>query len=197
MPSFREIRAREKKIDIVKTAAEVFREKGYAGATVEEIASRLMLTKGSIYYYVKNKEDLLFYCHDMAMDLILNKIETIDASEDMPDEKLRNIIKSHIEVLIDELNLITVLLQEEYRLSEEPRRKIIEKRDKLDNIIKKTIREGMEMGIFRKDINPSLVRFIIMGSINWIPHWYRKSGSLTKTEIGDYFADYLVNSLKN
>lgn len=194
MASFREKRALEKKNNIIKAAAEVFKEKGYYEATVEEIAHRLEYTKGSIYYYVNSKEDLLFYCHEMAMDIFLANAKNVVETNDPPNIKLKNIIYRHVETLIDELTLVTVLLQHEYSLSPELHQKIVAKRDQYENAIRDIITDGMKQKIF-KEGNHHMMRFIILGALALIPRWYRSSGSFSKKDIAEYYSTHLVEGI--
>ena len=61
----------DRRIEILKSAAAAFRRRGYHGASVDEIASALEMTKGNLYYYFKNKEEILFACHDYSLDKLL------------------------------------------------------------------------------------------------------------------------------
>lgn len=194
MPTFAQKRAEERKRNILKAAADVFKEKGYHNATVEEIANRLSLTKGSVYYYIESKEDLLYQCHDMAMNLLLEKAKIVLESKESPEIRLKKLIDSHVDTVIDELSFITVLLQQEYALSEEHFEKIVEKRDLYDDILIQILDDGIDKKVF-KEVDASLMRFLIFGAINWIPHWYKKSGDKTKAEISNFFAEQLVNSI--
>lgn len=192
--SFREERAAQRRNEILQTAAKIFREKGYHDTSIEEIANELKFTKASIYYYVPSKENLLYECNDMAMNLLLKKGEPIAKLDLPPDEKMRELIKQHVETLIDEISLITVLLQQEYALNEEHRKLIIEKRDRYEKIFTDVLDEGVSSGVF-EEYDPKMVKMIIFGAVNWMFHWYSKSGRLKKKEIGEFFADYLVKPL--
>src|SRR6186997_2059717 len=68
------------RIDILKSAAKAFRRVGYHGATVEEIAAALHMKKGNLYYYFKNKEAILFACHQYSLDRLIEMLEEIDRS---------------------------------------------------------------------------------------------------------------------
>lgn len=194
--SYREARAAQRRKEILHTAAKIFREKGYYDTTIEEIATELKFTKASIYYYIPSKESLLFECNDMAMNLLLKKAEPIAAAPLPPEVKLRELIKQHVEVLIDEISLVTVLLQQEYALNEEHRKIIIEKRDQYEKFFTDVLEEGVEAGVFNTDYDPKMVKLIIFGAVNWMFHWYSKSGPLKKKEIGELFADYLIKPLE-
>ncbi|MFZ5650748.1 MAG: TetR/AcrR family transcriptional regulator [Bacillota bacterium] len=193
--SFREERAAERRMNILKAAAKLFSEKGYHDATLEEIARELKYTKGSIYYYISSKQDLLFQCHDLAMNLLLENIDRIKDSDLPPDLKLKEVIKGHIETLMSEFNLITVTLGNDYELEEKYSEIIIAKRDQYEKYISGIIRDGMDRGIFR-DVPVKVVINLIMGAANWIGRWYSGEGSMSLQEIGQFYADYLVAPLK-
>src|SRR5437016_12400831 len=80
------------RIDILKSAAAAFRRLGYHGATVETIAAALHMKKGNLYYYFKNKEEILFACHDYSLDLLLQLLDDVEHSGLAPVEKLRTLI---------------------------------------------------------------------------------------------------------
>lgn len=192
--NFREERAAELKANIIKVAAKLFSEKGYHEATVEEIARELKYTKGSIYYYINSKQELLFQCHDLAMNMLLENMENILARDWTIVEKLKEGIKAHIDTIIGELSLITVALGQDFELDEKYRKIIIKKRDTYEEYFRQLIEKGIQEGIFRP-VPSKMVIFMIMGAVNWIPRWYSEGGSLKKSEIAAFFADYLVEPI--
>lgn len=192
--NFREARAAERRLNILKAAAKLFSEKGYHDATIEEIARELKYTKGSIYYYISSKQDLLFQCHELAMNLLLDNIYKIRNMALPPDLMLKEVIKGHIETLMSEFNLVTVMLVSDYELEEEYARIIISKRDEYENIIAGIIRDGVEKAIFR-DVPVKVVINLMMGAANWIGRWFRPEGPMTLQEISQFYADYLVEPI--
>ncbi|GBF35127.1 transcriptional regulator [Desulfocucumis palustris] len=192
--SFREERAAERKLNIIRTAARLFSEKGYHEATVEDIAKELKYTKGSIYYYIQSKQDLLFECHDLAMNMLMASIDKIKESGLAPDLMLKEVIKGHVEIMVGELNLINVSLASDFLLQDEYAEIIVKKRDLYEESIKKIIVEGIKQGIF-KPVPEKMVIFLIMGAINWISRWFSEKGPLSKEEIAQFYADYLLAPL--
>src|SRR5438034_10532815 len=92
------------RVDILKSAAKAFRKLGYHGATVEEIAAALHMKKGNLYYYFKNKEDILFACHQYSLDRLMHLQAEVDASGMPPTEKLRRLIDAFVHTIVDELH---------------------------------------------------------------------------------------------
>jgi TetR/AcrR family transcriptional regulator len=183
-----------KRVDILKTAAAAFRKRGYHGASVDEIASALAMTKGNLYYYFKNKEDILYACHDYSLNLILGVMDEIRGEEIPADEKLRKLIVAFVHLIIDELHS-TALTLDLQALSPSLLRKIIARRDRFDRGLRAIIQEGIDEGLFGP-ADTKLVAFAIMGAVNWIPKWFNPEGRASSEQVGRTFADFLVAGLR-
>src|SRR6188474_239351 len=92
------------RLDILKSAAKAFRKLGYHGATVEEIAAALHMKKGNLYYYFRNKEEILFACHQYSLDRLLAILDEIERSGVSPEQKLRGLIGAFVHTILDELH---------------------------------------------------------------------------------------------
>src|SRR5437764_4044068 len=90
------------RVDILKSAAAAFRRVGYHGATVEQIAAALHMKKGNLYYYFKNKEEILFACHQYSLDQLMALFDATEQSDLMPEQKLRMLIVSFVHTILDE-----------------------------------------------------------------------------------------------
>lgn len=183
----------DRRIEILKSAAAAFRRRGYHGASVDEIASALEMTKGNLYYYFKNKEDILFACHDYSLDLLLGLMAEVQAEPSSPEAKLRRLVLAFVHLILDELHATALTLDPE-ALSPPLLKKIIAKRDQFDHGIRDIIQQGIDQGVFTPG-DPKLIEFAMMGAINWIPKWFNPEGPQTSNTIGDAFTDYLVGGL--
>src|SRR5438552_2004028 len=92
------------RVDILKSAAKAFRRLGYHGATVEKIATALHMKKGNLYYYFKNKEEMLFACHQYSLDRLLQLLNEVEQDGGAPAEKLRTLIVAFVHTILDELH---------------------------------------------------------------------------------------------
>jgi len=182
------------KTEIIKAAAAAFKKKGYHGTTMDDIARKLKITKGSLYYYFKNKEAVLFGCHMASLDIADMAIEHAMNSNFTPSEKLHAFVFRYIVEMMDEL-LASVLLLEEEALSPNLLKEVIERRDQIERFLRETLTEGMKTGEFRKG-NPKLIAFAILGAINWIPKWCDPAGEKRPPEIAHEFAVYLLSGLR-
>ena len=184
-----------KRVEILRAAAAVFRRRGYHGASIDQIASALKMAKGNLYYYFRNKEEILYVCHDYSLGLILKELKTVEQSTLPPDRQIHRLIVSFVHLFINVLHGTAWTLEVE-ALSPPFLKKVITKRDRIDKGFRKILTDGMKAGVFvRRD--PKLVAFVILGSINWIPRWYDPAGHATSYEIANAFADYLVDGLQS
>jgi len=185
----------EMRLEIMKSAAAAFGRRGYYGASVDEIAGALHMTKGNLYHYFKDKEDILFACHEYALDLLLRLLKRAQGGSHLPQEKLRRIIVSFVHLMIDELRG-TALTMDVQALSASRRKSVIAKRDRFDRGIRNIIDDGIRSGIFRA-VDPKLATFAILGAINWIPYWFDPHGEASSVEIGEEFAEHLISGLRS
>ncbi len=179
---------------ILAESARVFNRKGYDATTLDDIARALGVTKAALYYYVKNKEDLLLQCHQKALDIAIDAVRTALAAPCPPDEQLRMVLTRYIEGMTDQLAGIVVLLYEG-ALSRQHQRRILEQRDEYEGMLRRIIDAGVAQGVF-VPCDPRLIGFAILGALNWIPRWYKPSGPRTAKEIAAAFAEYFVRGLQ-
>ncbi len=185
--------ASERRTEILKSAAAAFRRRGYHGASVDEIASALEMTKGNLYYYFKNKEEILFACHEYSLDMLLALMAEVQADTASPEAKLRKLVLAFVHLILDELHGTALTLDPE-ALSPVLFKRVIVKRDQFDQGVRAIIQLGIDEGSFKAG-DPKLIEFAMMGAVNWIPKWFDPEGPATSNQIGDAFADYLVGGL--
>ncbi len=182
-----------RRVQILRAAAIVFRRRGFPGASVAEIARHLRMTKGSLYYYFRDKEEILYFCHDYSLDILLDLLREVEAARLPPPARLRRLIVSFVHMIIDEL-AGTALTQDLQDLSPAHLRRVIAKRDRFDRGVRRVLEEGMADGRFARG-DAKLLTFAILGAVNWITRWFDPKGAATSQEIGETFADYLLAGL--
>ena len=183
----------DRRIEILKSAAAAFRRRGYHGASVDEIASALEMTKGNLYYYFKNKEEILFACHDYSLDLLLALMSDAQTEGAPPEIKLRRLVLAFVHTILDELHGTALTLNPE-SLSPALLKRVVAKRDQFDRGVRSIIQQGIDQGVFVAG-DPKMIEFAIMGAVNWIAKWFDPDGPMSSDQIGEAFADYLVGGL--
>jgi AcrR family transcriptional regulator len=182
------------RVEILKSAAAAFRKLGYHGATVEQIAAALRMKKGNLYYYFKNKEEILFACHEYSHDRLQELLDETVRSTAPAESKLRRLIVGAVHVILDELHGTALLLDLE-ALSPAHLKAVVHRRDRFDRGMRLIIEEGMATGAFASG-DPKLLGFAMLGALNWISRWFNPSGPSSSEEIATRFADYLIGGLR-
>jgi AcrR family transcriptional regulator len=183
------------RIDILKSAAKAFRRLGYHGATVEQIAAALRMKKGNLYYYFKNKEAILFACHQYSLDELIRLLDEVDRSGASADVKLRRLIVAFVHTILDELHGTALFLDLE-ALSPAHLKAVIVRRDLFDRGVRRVLEEGVAAGVFGPG-DPKLRAFALFGAVNWIPRWFNPDGSASSQAIADLFADFFIAGLRS
>ncbi len=182
------------RVEILKSAAKAFRKLGYHGATVEQIAAALHMKKGNLYYYFRNKEEILFACHQYSLDRLIQLFDDVERSGAAPDEKLRMLIVAFVHTILDELHGTALFLDLE-ALTPAHLKAVIVRRDRFEHGVRRLLEEGMAGGDFARG-DAKLLAFALFGAVNWIPRWFNPNGAASSDEIANHFADYLIAGLK-
>lgn len=182
-----------RRIEILKSAAAAFRRRGYHGASVDQIARAMRMTKGSLYYHFRDKEEILFVLHDWSVDLLLERLREVQESGAPPAEKLRRLIHAFVHMIIDELHG-TALTLDLQALSPARLRRVIAKRDRFDRGLRAIVRDGVKRGQFAPG-DPKLVSFAVLGAVNWIPRWFDPRGPAGSEDVARAFSDLLLRGL--
>jgi AcrR family transcriptional regulator len=183
----------ERRDEILRTLAEFLRERHLSALKMQDIADRLGMTKGNLYYYFKSKHEILFHCHMKAMEHSLGALDAVRAMPGSPGEKLHALLVRHIRSITDEA-YGAVLLTDLENLTRPQRRRYVALRDRFEHGVRSLIEEGIAQGEFiDQDVN--LAGFAILGAVNWISKWYKERGPRTAQEVAVAFADFFRRGL--
>lgn len=185
-----ELQAQLKRHAVLAEAAALFNEKGYHATSLSEVADRLGFTKTAIYYYVKNKNDLLYQTYMHSLDEIDQATQDAENNGDNGMEKLCQYVLSKAFVHPE----ASALINEIDAIDDPKRRTELRKRLRGANKrIANWIQEGVDDGSIAP-CDPDLAGRFVMGAFNWMPRWI---GSHDKTikEVTDYFVDLIRKTL--
>src|ERR1700761_2603639 len=142
--------------ELIEVATEVFYAKGYDAASLQDIADRLGMLKGSLYYYIQSKEDLLFDVIKAVHEEGLANIESLAAGEGNPLERLRSVIIGHIDHECRNMTQTAVFLHELQALSPERQAEIIGDEHAYRRVFVDLIETGQREGLIRAEMDPKL-----------------------------------------
>jgi AcrR family transcriptional regulator len=168
---------------ILDLAVRVFLERGYDGASLDDIARAAGITKASIYYHVRSKEELLSRGVGRAFDALYAVMEEPVAKTGGAAGRLRHIVRRTIEITVAMLPEVALLLR--VRGNTRAERRIVERRREFDHLIARFVARAQRAGELRRDLDPRLVTRLLFGMLNSITEWYRPEGELSAEGIAD------------
>lgn len=175
---------------IIKISAETFARKGYRGSNLGDIASKLGVTKPALYYYVKNKHQILWLIFEKILDIYVNTAKNITDNDLNPREKLRALIESHAMSVLDNQSFTTVFFREQSELSEVERGILKNKMRSYESIFVNIYRDGVKEGIFRS-LDPHPIIMGMFGMVNWLYQWFDEEGAHSKEVITNLYLQFL------
>lgn len=179
---------------ILEAAAQIFSEKGFHAASMQEIASAVNLQKASLYHHISSKQEILLELLDLALDLLIERIGEVVAQSGPPEEKLPQAMRVYLQTLTDHRGLAAVLLFEHRSLDDDLKSRHLPRRDRFESLWRDLIQEGEKAGVFDCD-DPALATRALLGVLNWTITWYRSDGSFAAQEIADQYADLFLKGL--
>lgn len=180
--------------DILDAAAQVFRQKGFHGASMSDIAGVVNLQKASLYHHVSSKQEILLALLDRALGMLTNHIAGVACQPIPVDQKLRQMIHAYLSALADNSDLSAVLLFEHRSLDKKLHARHVPQRDKFEALWRDVFNEGVRSKIFECADVDMAVR-ALMGVMNWTLTWYRPEGSKSIEQIADGYTDLLFHGL--
>lgn len=189
----REERTTEKKKEILEAASRVFRRQGLHASGMRDIAAELDMAVGNLYYYFKDKEDLLAFIQQTTLAGLRRLAARAEALPLRADQKLWLLVAGHVALLNEETPGSLAHLEVE-ALGEDRRPPIQEGRDEYERTFRRLIDEGVAAGLFRT-ADPKVAVLAILGAANWSVKWFRPGGGKSAREIGRDMANLLVQGL--
>jgi AcrR family transcriptional regulator len=176
-------------------ALRLFKEKGYHATSMRDIATAVGINKGSLYSYIKSKEDLLVPVFEQAQGVLLAEIEQISADANLsPTERLKRAIHAHVMAVADNLDVLTVYLSEWRQLATESLATNRDQRARYSYLFHEVLRDGVAAGEFRP-MDTRIVMLGMIGMCNYLFRWYRPEGRLTPDQIADELIEMVMQGV--
>jgi len=180
--------------ELVETALQLFRQKGYHATSMQDIADSMGLRKASLYHYIDAKEDLLVAIYRRIVSDYTERIRLISQGPGSARERLARAVQSHLESIISHADMFAVYLSENRWLPPAHREAVRQASRDYRRRFEAIIREGIEAGEF-KPVDPHIAALLILGACNWLPQWYSPDGKMTTEEITGLFTEVLLDGL--
>lgn len=171
----------EKLESILRTAAEIFAEKGYHQASIRDIARATRVSLSGLYYYFQSKEELLFFVQDHAFGTLLDNLERLLEGVEDPNRRLRLLIENHLRFFVANMAEMKVLSHEADSLTGEFRTRVNAMKRQLTEIAMEILRDLSPA----KELDPRVSTFALFGMMNWLYNWYRPGRDVPVDRLAD------------
>ena len=186
---------RRRRAEVLRVAAELFAEKGYAAASTTELAERLGIKGGSVYYYIDSKEELLFELVQDVYGLLLESLRDVLESDSDPLARLRRLIELHVSGMARHRHRGALILNETRSLSPEHQAITAGYEASYEEGLASVITDGQRSGQIDPGLDPKLVTKALLGAGNWVNRWYRESGAWSPEDVSRDFARVFLSGV--
>lgn len=156
--------------------------RGFVGTTVEDVADHLDLTKAAFYYYLRNKEELLFEIAQQTLAIATERVSRIEGSVAGPREKLERIVDALVRLVAERPAFFSVYFEEKEHLAPAHLRAVTARERGIVAIVERILRDGMSKRVFRR-ADETVSAFIVFGMCFWTYKWYEADGRLSLDDI--------------
>ena len=178
---------------VLRIAAQIFNEKGFHATSLDEVAERLNVTKPTLYYYVKSKDEILAECVRTGLEMMQNAIARAGESGGTALDKLVAAMRQYAEIVTMDFGMCLIRVGED-PLPPESRNALRHLKAEIDHEFRHLIELGIADGSLRQ-VDPKLAAFTLAGALSWIGRWYRADGELTPEQIADQCIGVLLGGI--
>ncbi len=177
--------------DVIEAAARVFSEKGFGGASLEDVANEVGMLKGSLYNYIKSKEDLLFAVVRPDAEALLARARELTQMDLPASEKLRQIAIIHVDIIDRRLPYVSVYVQE--IAGRNVSREWTEMDREYIHLVEQIFAEGIKSRVFDQTLDPRIAARSLIGAFNWMTRWYQPGEPAQVRAVAGQIADVFLS----
>ncbi len=185
----------QKKDQINRAAARLFRERGFHGTSVRDIAEAVGLQGGSLYAHVNSKDDVLWDIVNASADRFFAALGPIVRSDREIVRRIRDAIIAHVGVITEDLDAAAVYTTEWRHLTAEHRAAFARRRGEYEAMFRALVEQGIRGG-FLSPVDEASATLFILSSLNFVYIWYRPEGRLSAEDVGIMMANYVFDGLR-
>lgn len=180
-PSAREQQREAKRNAVLTTAAQMFNERGFHATSLDDIAASLHVSKPTLYYYVKNKDEILLACVNKGLRMTLDGIEASRQAGGNALDQLRACMRVYAEIVVQPFGMCLIRVGDE-EVPEPSRSELRRMKSEIDQAFRRLVAQGVQEGSIAP-CDPKIMAFVIAGALSWIGRWYRPDGEYGVEEV--------------
>jgi AcrR family transcriptional regulator len=182
---------------ILSSAARVFREQGYSGAKLSDIAAGADMKAGSLYYHFTSREALVEAVMARGVDTthraVVAGLAALPRSADAL-ERLKLAIRTHLLLLLEQEDIASATIKLIWQVPQDVRERVLAQQRAYGAVWKTLLKEARAANLIRADLDLSIVRMGIMGALNWTADWYRPA-RMTPEQIAHDMTEMVIGGL--
>ncbi|GAB3835346.1 TetR/AcrR family transcriptional regulator [Hymenobacter jeollabukensis] len=180
---------------ILDEAAKLFKEKGYGGTSMRDLAGNVGLEAASMYNYIKSKDEILeLICQRIAGIYISQLAEIEQTPQATYAAKVEALIRLHIRLMVEEGPAVSVANHDWKYLPEPQLTAFKQARKSYEQGFARLIEQGVAAGEFQA-LHPSVALFTILSAVRWVELWYRPGRELSAEELENDIVAMLLSGL--
>jgi len=188
---------RNRRGEVLQAAVDIFHEKSYASASIQDVADQVGVLKGSLYHYIDSKEDLLARIFEESDEQSFALMEEIHALDIPAIERLRTFARLWSLWYLENIERASIYINEWKHLTGKRLEKVVKVRHEYDARVARMIDDVKREGDADPDLNTRYARFFVLSAINGLPTWYRRGGADSAEHIADVYSDMIVGMVVN
>ncbi|MCK1394442.1 TetR/AcrR family transcriptional regulator [Bradyrhizobium sp. 1] len=169
---------------IRRAAVQMIAQHGFRAASLRKVADEVGIQAGSLYNYIKSKDDFLFNLLREHLELMLGDLERASSKTSGVVERLKKLIELHIRFHTEQKEEVIIGNLELRSLSAKHRKIITDLRDRYSSILTDLIKEGVKKKLFKAE-DPRVATFAILSMLSGVASWYNDDGRLSQANIVD------------
>jgi len=179
----REQQREAKRNAVLQAAAELFNERGFHATSLDDIAARLHVSKPTLYYYVKNKDEILLQCVNQGLAMTLEGIEASRAAGGNAVDQLRACMQVYAGIVMQPFGMCLIRVGDE-EVPEPSRSELRRMKSEIDLAFRRLVAQGVREGSLAP-CDPKMTAFVIAGALSWIGRWYQSGGEYSPAQVAD------------
>lgn len=191
--SAREQQRETKRNAVLSTAAQLFNERGFHATSLDDIAARLNVSKPTLYYYVKNKDQILIECVRKGLQMMHQGIEETRRAGGQAIDQLMACMRIYARIVTLDFGMCVIRVSDD-EFAPESRKELRRLKSGIDMEFRRLVTEGIAEGSL-EPCDPKMAAFVIAGALSWIGRWYEAEGNYSPEEIATQFNAMLLNGV--
>jgi AcrR family transcriptional regulator len=191
--SARQQQREAKRNAVLSAAAQLFNERGFHATSLDDIAARLNVSKPTLYYYVKSKDQILIECVRKGLQMMQDGIEETRNAGGTAVDQLIACMQTYTRIVTQDFGMCVIRVSDD-EFAAESRKELRRLKSGIDLEFRRLVAQGVAEGTL-EPCDPKMAAFVIAGALSWIGRWYQSGGEYSSEQIAQQCIEKLLNGV--